>query len=71
MKLDAELGIKVILKAIENHNQDKMFIKWLHDEARYEKSFEEYSKAFEPYRKSSEKEKDEILKKWGGMNGTV
>lgn len=71
MKMESSLGLKLILKAIEKNNEERMFIKWLHDDARYEKSFEDYMKAFEPYRKSTEAEKDEILRKWGGMNGTI
>lgn len=71
MKMEASQGVNLIIKAIENHNEEKMFIKWLHDDARYKISFEEYSKAGVPYRKSTDKEKDEILKKWGGINGTI
>lgn len=58
-------GFKLILKAIKNDNEDKMYLKWLHDTARFEVSFEDYKKASEPYRKSTEKEKQDILRKWG------
>ena len=66
MKMEASQGVKLIVKAIETHNEEKMFFKWLHDDARYKVSFSDYLKAGTPYRKSTDKEKDEILKKWGG-----
>lgn len=66
MSLPADEGLCLIIKAIDNEANDKLYQKWLHDQARYELSFEEYYTAHIPYRKSTQEEKDEILKKYGG-----
>lgn len=66
MKMDAEEGILLILTALNRNEKEKLYQKWLHDTARYELSFEEYEKAHMPYRKSTQVEKDEILKRYGG-----
>ena len=58
-------GFKLILKAYENHNKEKLYEKWLSDGARFEMSFDDYYKKLMPYRKSTKQEKDDILKKWG------
>lgn len=65
MKMDSKQGLKLILKAIDNHNKENLYQKWLHDTARFEMSFEDYMKAHIPYRKSTQQEKEEILRKWG------
>lgn len=54
------------MTAFENNQKEQMFQKWLHDDARYEKSFEEYYSMAKPYRKSTDAEKDEIINKYGG-----
>lgn len=66
MNLDSEIGYGLILKAIENDNKETIYNKWLHDDARYEKNFDDYYKEHIPYRKSTVSEKDEILRKYGG-----
>lgn len=66
MSMDASEGFALIMCAVENNQKEQMFQKWLHDEARYEKSFEEYYSMAKPYRKSTEAEIDEIIKKYGG-----
>lgn len=66
MKMDAEDGLKLIIKAIENDVKDKLYLQWLHDDARYEKSFNEYFESNLPYRKSTEEEKQKILEEYGG-----
>lgn len=66
MSMDASEGFSLIMCAVENNQKEQMFQKWLHDEARYEKSFEEYYSMAKPYRKSTEAEIDEIIKKYGG-----
>ena len=63
--MDHTQGFKLILKAYEKANEEKLYTKWLSDDARYQMSFDEYRKKHMPYRKSTQKEKDEILKKWG------
>lgn len=59
-------GYRLIYKAYENDTKEKLYDKWLSDMARYEMSFEEYYEKHKPYRKSTQSEKDEILKKFGG-----
>ena len=72
MKMDADCGYKLIQKAIQNNQKEQLFNQWLHDPARYEVCFNEYIHQATPYRKSTEKEKEDILKKYGGMNnGTI
>lgn len=66
MSMDASEGFSLIMCAVENNQKEQMFQKWLHDEARYEKSFEEYYSMAKPYRQSTDAEKDEIIKKYGG-----
>ena len=66
MSMDASEGFALIMCAFENNQKEQMFQKWLHDEARYEKSFEEYYSMAKPYRKSTDAEKDEIINKYGG-----
>ena len=58
-------GYKLILKAYENRNEEKMYQKWLHDDARYEITFNDYLEKHKPYRKSTKEEKNSILEKWG------
>lgn len=65
LNLEAKIGFSLIIKAIDNSNEEKMYQKWLHDTARFEMSFEQYKEAHMPYRKSTDKEKDDILKRWG------
>ena len=43
MEMDSEDGLKLIIKAIENEAKDKLYLQWLHDDARYDKSFIESS----------------------------
>ena len=64
--MDASEGFALIMCAFENNHKEQMFQKWLHDDARYEKSFEEYYSMAKPYRKSTEAEVDEIINKYGG-----
>ena len=66
MSMDASEGFALIMCAVENNQKEQMFQKWLHDDARYEKSFEEYYSMAKPYRKSTEAEIDEIINKYGG-----
>nr|DAV20205.1 MAG TPA: hypothetical protein [Caudoviricetes sp.] len=66
MNLEANQGFKLIAKAIENDRKDRMYQQWLHDSARFEINFNDYVKASKPYRKSTQEEKEEILKKYGG-----
>ena len=66
MNLEASQGFELIVKAIENDSRDRMYQQWLHDSARFEISFQDYMKASKPYRKSTQEEKEEILKKYGG-----
>lgn len=66
MSMEASEGFALIVCAFENNQKEQMFQKWLHDDARYEKSFEEYYSMAKPYRKSTEDEIDEIIKKYGG-----
>lgn len=66
MSMDASEGFALIMCAFENNHKEQMFQKWLHDDARYEKSFEEYYSMAKPYRKSTEAEIDEIIDKYGG-----
>ena len=66
MSMDASEGFSLIMCALENNQKEQMFQKWLHDDARYEKSFEEYYSMARPYRKSTDAEKDEIINKYGG-----
>lgn len=54
------------MTAFENNQKEQMFQKWMHDDARYEKSFEEYYSMAKPYRKSTDAEIDDIIKKYGG-----
>ena len=58
-------GYKLITKAYENHHEERMYQKWLHDDARYEMTFDAYLEKHKPYRKSTEEEKNSILEKWG------
>lgn len=66
MSMEASEGFALIMCAFENNQKEQMFQKWLHDDARYEKSFEEYYSMAKPYRKSTDAEKDEIINKYGG-----
>lgn len=66
MSMEASEGFALIMCAVENNQKEQMFQKWLHDDARYEKSFEEYYSMAKPYRKSTEAEIDDIIKKYGG-----
>ena len=66
MSMDASEGFALIMCAVENNQKEQMFQKWLHDDARYEKSFEEYYSMAKPYRKSTDAEIDEIINKYGG-----
>ena len=66
MSMEASEGFALIMCAFENNHKEQMFQKWLHDDARYEKSFEEYYSMAKPYRKSTEAEIDEIINKYGG-----
>lgn len=65
MSMEHTQGFKLILKAQENENKEKLFQKWLSDTARYQMSFDEYYQKHMPYRKSTKEEKEEILRKWG------
>lgn len=69
MKIESKEGLKLILKAIENEARDKLYLQWLHDDARFEKSFNEYFESCLPYRKSTFEEKQKILEKYGGGAG--
>ena len=72
MEMEATLGLELIVHAIKKDRKDRLFNQWLHDPARYEVGFDEYIKQATPYRKSTEEEKEEILRKFGGVrNGTV
>lgn len=66
MNMEHTQGYRVILKAIEKKNDEDLFQQWLHDTARFELDFNSYKHALKPYRKSTQEEKEEILKKWGG-----
>jgi hypothetical protein len=66
MRLEHSRGYMLIKTAIEKNGEEKLYQKWLSDMARYEMSFEDYKKACTPYRKSTEKEKEEIISKFGG-----
>lgn len=66
MNMEATDGFELIAKAVENDSKDKMYIKWLHDEARYTMSFDEYYQQSLPYRKSTDEEKEQILERFGG-----
>lgn len=66
MNMEHVYGLKLILKAIENEGKEKMFNKWLHDDARYTTSFDEYVRLLTPYRASTKNEKERILEKYGG-----
>ena len=66
MSMDASEGFALIMCAFENNQKEQMFQKWLHDDARYEKPFDEYYSMVKPYRKSTEAEIDEIINKYGG-----
>ena len=63
--MEHTLGFKLICKAYEENEKEKIYRKWLTDGARFEMSFDEYYQKHKPYRKSTQNEKDEILKKWG------
>lgn len=67
MNLDCDIGVDLILKGIEKNEEEKLYQKWLSDTARYEMSFYEYKKKSMIYRKSTEEEKQEILKRFGGV----
>lgn len=64
--MDANDGYKLICKALENSIKDKLYIQWLHDDARYKIGFDEYINASKPYQKASQQEKERILKRYGG-----
>jgi len=66
MNLDCDFGVDLIMKGLEKHEEERMYQKWLSDTARYEMSFSEYLKKSKPYRKSTEQEKRDILKRFGG-----
>lgn len=66
MNMEASRGFLLIAKAVEKEQKEKLFLKWLHDSARYEMTFDDYYNEHIPYRKSTEKEKLEIIKKYGG-----
>ena len=67
MNMEHTQGFKLICKAYENDKKETVYRKWLNDMARYEMTFDEYYKKHLPYRKSTEEEKEEILKKFGGV----
>ena len=67
MNLEHTFGMKLIIKAYETDSKEKCYQKWLSDVARYELPFDEYYKKCVPFRKSTEEEKEEILKKFGGV----
>ena len=64
--MNADDGYRLICKALENSAKDKLYIQWLHDDARYEIGFDEYMNALKPYQSTSQNEKERILKKYGG-----
>ncbi len=64
--LQADDGLLIILKAIEASQKEQMYEKWLHDQARYEMSFDDYYKKHIPYKPSTKEEKEDILNKYGG-----
>lgn len=66
MSMDGDIAINVIIEGINQREKDKLFDKWLHDPIRFEKSFEDYCEMLKPYRKSTDDEKEEILRKYGG-----
>lgn len=66
MNMEASRGFLLIAKAVEKEQKEQLFTKWLHDSAKYEMNFDEYYQQHLPYRKSTEKEKEEILEKYGG-----
>lgn len=68
MNLDAQIGTSLIIVAIENDNKEQMYQKWLHDTARFEKSFEEYVDAYKPYQRTTVEERKRILEKYGGVS---
>lgn len=64
--------MRLIVKAIENDAKEKMYLKWLHDDARYSMTFDDYVNASIPYRKSTQAEKEEIMRRYGGgMHGDI
>lgn len=72
MNLESEFGFSLILKAYENDFREKLYEKWLTDDARYVKSFDEYLNDVIPYRPSTDDEKKRILQKFGGGdNGSL
>ena len=66
MNLDSMFGFELIAKAVENDSKERMYLKWLNDSAKYEMSFDDYYKQSLPYRRSSNEEKEEIIKRYGG-----
>lgn len=67
MSLEPNLGFLLICKAKEKENEERLFTRWVHENPYLNISFEEYKKALTPYRKSTNEEKEEILKKYGGI----
>lgn len=65
MGMEHKQGFMLILKGLEKAQKEKVYQKWLSDNARYEMSFEDYYQSHLPYQKTTQKEKDEILAKWG------
>lgn len=66
MSMEHVSGFRLITKGYEKAEEEKLYQKWLSDYARFEITFDEYVKKHKPYTKTSEKEKEEILKRWGG-----
>lgn len=54
----------MVITGYKKDQDDRLFNKWIHDHT--ELSFEEYKKKHVVYRKSTQKEKDDILKRYLG-----
>ncbi|HJI35536.1 MAG TPA: hypothetical protein OIL95_13915 [Coprobacillaceae bacterium] len=66
MNMEHTEGFNLVLKALENDAKERLFNQWLHDDVRYEKSFDEYYQSFIPYQKTTPDERRRILEKYGG-----
>ena len=66
MSMDADTSVYKIIEGVNRRERDDLYKAWLHSPIRFEKSFEDYLEELKPYRKSTQEEKDEILRKYGG-----
>ena len=68
MNMNADIALNVINEGINQKEKEDLYMAWLHSPIRFEKSFDEYYESCKTryYRKSTEEEKEEILKEYGG-----